>query len=96
MEEKVYSRAVSKSGLALRLLDGKNINRIFSRQEMEDFTKVFDWVQCDECEKWRVLPPEADIDVEQLPDLWYCHMMNEHDKRMDLQCSFPEKGTMTG
>ncbi|XP_076603728.1 MORC family CW-type zinc finger protein 3a isoform X2 [Chaetodon auriga] len=29
------------------------------------------WVQCDECLKWRKLPDG--IDVSKLPDKWYCH-----------------------
>ena len=30
------------------------------------------WVQCDKCSKWRRVP--FDVDVDQLPKVWYCHM----------------------
>lgn len=30
------------------------------------------WVQCDKCSKWRRVP--VDVDVDQLPKVWYCHM----------------------
>ena len=30
------------------------------------------WVQCDECSKWRKMPPGTDESA--LPDQWYCHM----------------------
>jgi hypothetical protein len=68
MEEKVYTRAVGKSSLALRLLDGKNIDRIFSKKEMEIMAQNYSWVCCDKCEKWRIFPPECDIDTEKLPE----------------------------
>ncbi|XP_028848039.1 MORC family CW-type zinc finger protein 3-like isoform X2 [Denticeps clupeoides] len=31
-----------------------------------------DWVQCDECLKWRKLPDG--INIKQLPENWFCHM----------------------
>jgi len=31
-----------------------------------------EWVQCDRCKKWRLLPPE--VDVSSLPSQWFCHM----------------------
>jgi hypothetical protein len=30
------------------------------------------WVQCDDCTKWRTLPPGTDLEA--LPDEWKCHM----------------------
>jgi hypothetical protein len=30
------------------------------------------WVQCDKCAKWRVLP--STVDVDKLPNQWYCEM----------------------
>ena len=83
MEEKVYTRAVSKSSLAQSLLDKKQFSRIFTRKEMDDFCKNYDWVQCDKCEKWRILPPECDIDVETLPD-----KVSEISFRLICFCNF--------
>mmetsp|Transcript_5854 Transcript_5854/g.16672 ORF Transcript_5854/g.16672 Transcript_5854/m.16672 type:complete len:1575 (+) Transcript_5854:419-5143(+) len=37
-----------------------------------------EWVQCDSCMKWRVLPDN--VKVSSLPELWYCHM-NIYDKK---------------
>jgi hypothetical protein len=68
MEEKVYSRAVNKTGLALRLLDGKSFERPFTDDEVADLLSRFDWVQCNKCDKWRVFPRESNVDVEALPD----------------------------
>lgn len=64
----MYSRAVNKSGLALRLLDGKSVQRCFTKDEVADLVGRFDWVQCNRCDKWRVFPPESNVDVEALPD----------------------------
>lgn len=55
MEEKVYARSVNKSGVALRVIDGKTFNRCFSRSELDDLQKNNQWVQCDLCDKWRRL-----------------------------------------
>ena len=38
-----------------------------------------EWVQCDECEKWRKVPPG--ISVDDFPDVWYCNM-NTWDKNL--------------
>ncbi|KAG2456514.1 MORC3 protein, partial [Polypterus senegalus] len=46
----------------------------FSSVPVEDTVTQPDqnWVQCDECRKWRKLPDG--IDTSELPDNWYCHM----------------------
>ncbi len=36
------------------------------------------WVQCDECEKWRKIP--GDVNVDALPEQWSCSL-NEWDKK---------------
>jgi len=77
MEEKVYSRSVNKTSLAARVLDQKHPARNFSKRELEDIMKICKWVQCDRCDKWRMLPPTTD--VAELPDKWYCYM-NVDDK----------------
>jgi hypothetical protein len=68
MEEKVYSRSVNKTGLGLRVVDGKDMLRNFSAKEVEDLNRVADWVQCDRCEKWRMFPAYANVDAEALPE----------------------------
>lgn len=77
MEEKVYSRSVNKTNLASRVIDNKDPQRNFTKGELEDVMKLCSWVKCDSCEKWRMFPP--DVDVEDLPDTWYCHL-NIHDE----------------
>ena len=63
MEQKVYSRAVNKSSMALRLLDGKNPERCFTNDEIDNIRAMDDWVQCDGCDKWRLLPPDHTMDL---------------------------------
>jgi len=87
MEEKIYSRQVNKSGLSSRVIDLKHPERHFTESELSDLFKMDDWVECDNCKKWRMLPPGSDI--ENLPDKWYCEM-NEGDKDRS-NCSALEK-----
>jgi len=46
-----------------------------------------EWVQCDDCKKWRVLPDN--VKASSLPDLWYCHM-NVYDPKRS-KCEAPEQ-----
>lgn len=86
LEEKVYSRSVNKSGLAARIVDQRNPQRNFTKKELENVLEVDNWVQCNKCEKWRMLPPN--VDPENLPDKWYCSM-NEDVEHAD--CSIEER-----
>jgi len=45
------------------------------------------WVQCDNCQKWRVLPPT--VSLADLPKHWYCEM-NTHDPPRS-NCDAPEQ-----
>lgn len=75
MEEKVYSRSVNKTSLAARVVDRKAPKRNFTQQELSDIMALDNWVQCDKCEKWRMLPPTlSQAEVDALPDVWYCKM----------------------
>lgn len=65
----MYSRAVNKTGLSLRVIDGKAMHRCFSAKEVEDLNRQIDWVQCDKCEKWRTFPPYANVDMDALPEM---------------------------
>lgn len=87
MEEKVYSRTVNKTGLALRIIDRKTIERSFSAQELNDLKKNDTWVQCDYCEKWRMLI--GDVKEEDIPEKWYCRM-NKSDP-LNNACTISEK-----
>ena len=59
--EKIYTRSVNKSGLALRVIDGKNFKSLFTEQELSNLVLNDTWVQCDKCEKWRMLRGEEDL-----------------------------------
>jgi hypothetical protein len=87
VEEKIYSRSVNKTGVSLRVIDNKSIARNFTERELQDLEETDTWVQCDRCEKWRMLPP--DIDQEDLPKEWYCEM-NERDE-VNNSCDVSEK-----
>jgi hypothetical protein len=71
-EEKVYSRSVNKTSLSLRVIDKKHPERNFKSSELQNLLETDTWVQCDHCEKWRMLPPEAD--VMNLPEKWFCRL----------------------
>jgi hypothetical protein len=45
------------------------------------------WVQCDACQKWRLLPDSVDMDT--LPERWYCEL-NKYDKKR-MTCTAPEQ-----
>jgi CW-type Zinc Finger len=87
MEEKIYARSVNKDGVSLRVIDGKSINRCFSSQEVAAMQQSLNWVQCDNCEKWRVLP-KSKIDLEALK-FWTCDM-NDSDP-LNQSCEKPER-----
>eukprot|EP00522_Entomoneis_paludosa_P014814 CAMPEP_0172450822 /NCGR_PEP_ID=MMETSP1065-20121228/9040_1 /TAXON_ID=265537 /ORGANISM="Amphiprora paludosa, Strain CCMP125" /LENGTH=1131 /DNA_ID=CAMNT_0013202661 /DNA_START=38 /DNA_END=3433 /DNA_ORIENTATION=- len=85
MEEKVYARAVTKTGLAMRIVDQKNMDKFFTSDQIADLQKNFTWAQCDKCSKWRVL---HEFENEELPDKWYCYM-NKDEK--NKTCDDPER-----
>jgi len=76
MEEKVYRRQVNKTSLSKRLIDRNNPTRHFTARELDDIGEVDLWVQCDSCDKWRMLHPC--MQNEAIPDKWYCSM-NTYD-----------------
>jgi hypothetical protein len=85
MEEKIYKRSVNKTGLALRIIDSKAIDGFFTAKELEDFQESQLWVQCDKCDKWRMLFGESEED---LPEKWFCEMnTDEHNNK----CELPER-----
>ena len=45
------------------------------------------WVQCDSCAAWRIVPPS--IDANELPDRWHCEMNTWDSKR--ASCSAAEE-----
>ena len=47
------------------------------------------WVQCDKCDKWRVLPPGVHLDADAE---WYCEM---HPDRALASCDVPEDSSGT-
>ena len=53
------------------------------------------WVQCEftTCQKWRKVPPH--IDVEDLPDVFYCRHMQPYDPK-HARCDIPEESTSSG
>jgi hypothetical protein len=68
MEEKIYKKAVNKTNLGNRVIDSKCFLRQFSKKEVGDLSSLNDWVQCDDCEKWRMLPSWSSVDATELPD----------------------------
>ncbi len=93
MEEKVFSRAMNKTSIGNRLIDGKKLHRCFEKGEIDSLTKVDDWVECTKCRKWRMFPPDHTGDVANIPEDWRCELMNKYDARITLTCSFEEKSS---
>merc|ERR1712194_95185 len=73
MEQKIYSRAATKTSLSNFVIDQQNPERSFTRRDL-DLLRVEDtWVCCNACNKWRMLPNHTPAEVvENLPDEWYC------------------------
>lgn len=72
MEQKVYSRIVNKTAIAARVIDKKQPQRNFTSRELDDILQIDNWVQCDECEKWRMLPPWVEPPGNSGDDTWAC------------------------
>lgn len=85
MEQKIYARSVTKTGVSHRVIDGKSLNRCFSAKELEDMQELITWVQCEKCEKWRVLLQPTE---DELPEKWYCEMNDDVDNN---SCDHPER-----
>ena len=83
----MYARCVTKTGVALRVIDKRSINRNFTKQELQNMMQHLTWVQCDKCSKWRVLLGEES--EEDLPAQWYCEL-NSADK-CNNTCQAEEK-----
>ncbi|GAV73139.1 zf-CW domain-containing protein [Cephalotus follicularis] len=61
-----YFQSVTENGVA---------NRLVSEMEPQAVDQPFEnWVCCDSCQKWRLLPFGANPDL--LPDKWLCSMLN--------------------
>lgn len=54
------------------------------------FVVVDNWVGCDKCQKWRLLPPG--VDEANLPKKWRCKMLNWLEEGMN-NCTIPEAET---
>lgn len=51
-----------------------------------------EWVQCDLCARWRLLPPPSDpLYPTELPDKWICTMNTWNPTQ--AMCSVPEDAT---
>jgi hypothetical protein len=92
MEEKIYARCVQKIGLAQRVVDNANPERMFDAEELGNLFGVDNWIQCDEpeCGKWRMLPHW--VSSESFDELskgnWTCKI-NTYDP-LCMACSDPE------
>lgn len=85
IEQKIYARSVMKNGLALRVIDDKSFERSFTKSELADLSTNITWVQCDNCNKWRML---SEGTGEELPDKWYCKDNVDLDHN---SCDRPER-----
>mmetsp|Transcript_29352 Transcript_29352/g.44430 ORF Transcript_29352/g.44430 Transcript_29352/m.44430 type:complete len:1363 (-) Transcript_29352:2133-6221(-) len=77
-----------KEKLELKLTASLNRKkRNVTEAELDVTDEDNQWVQCDKCSKWRVLP--SSVDVEKLPNQWYCEM-NKYDPTHN-SCDAPEQ-----
>eukprot|EP00529_Nitzschia_sp_RCC80_P006907 CAMPEP_0113524538 /NCGR_PEP_ID=MMETSP0014_2-20120614/46270_1 /TAXON_ID=2857 /ORGANISM="Nitzschia sp." /LENGTH=1527 /DNA_ID=CAMNT_0000422657 /DNA_START=287 /DNA_END=4870 /DNA_ORIENTATION=+ /assembly_acc=CAM_ASM_000159 len=56
-------------------------------EDKQDWVNEMEWVQCDSCHKWRVLP--SNVKVSDLPNKWYCNL-NVYDPKRNT-CDAPEQ-----
>ena len=54
---------VNKTGLSLRVIDGKSFKGSFTQKELEGMELNDTWAQCDRCEKWRMLHGQDEQDL---------------------------------
>ena len=54
---------------------------------MEGADAEVNWVQCNDCDTWRIVPPS--IDLNKLPNRWHCEMNTWDPKR--ASCSAAEE-----
>ena len=88
IEEKVFKKSINKSVLATRVTEEKHPENLFTASELEEMTEVDDWVQCDKCQKWRMLPrwcyPAGSPELESLTDAdkFECSI----EKKLNIAC----------
>jgi len=75
--QETFTKPKKKKGEKLeRRASGVTGGKDRKRKEPDGGIDVADddnqWVQCDTCSKWRVLP--STVDVDKLPNQWYCEM----------------------
>eukprot|EP00588_Corethron_pennatum_P008129 CAMPEP_0194296132 /NCGR_PEP_ID=MMETSP0169-20130528/55251_1 /TAXON_ID=218684 /ORGANISM="Corethron pennatum, Strain L29A3" /LENGTH=914 /DNA_ID=CAMNT_0039045509 /DNA_START=169 /DNA_END=2910 /DNA_ORIENTATION=- len=79
VSEKVVSGVDTKNESEIRVNDDADC------EEEEELS--LNWVQCDSCQKWRLLPKFVDMDL--LPEKWFCQL-NKYDSKRDT-CDAPEQ-----
>merc|ERR1712176_998803 len=84
-KESVTSESSKKKKKRKREKEAEQLGEEETTEEVEQ--NETEWVQCDSCKKWRVLPD--DVKATSLPDLWYCHMNIYDPKRSN--CDAPEQ-----
>lgn len=58
-----------------------------SDADSQDGAEDENWVKCDRCDKWRLIP--STIDTKDLPDKWFCEL-NSYDVKRN-HCNAPEQ-----
>lgn len=72
-----------KKGRSRRLGGINNKGKKTSHQEEQE------WVQCENCEKWRRLPSDGSVKSDSLPDAWFCNMNTWNPK--EASCFMDEE-----
>jgi len=87
MLKKVSEKVVSGQGVIG--VDTKNESDfgVDDDADCEEEELSLNWVQCDSCQKWRLLPKFVDMDL--LPEKWFCQL-NKYDSKRDT-CDAPEQ-----
>jgi len=68
--------------------------KVLATESLLEKKKEKEWVQCDGCNKWRVLPRFAD--AASLPDQWLCPMMADILCSSRLSCESPQEPLPAG
>ena len=83
--QKANERIIAKQEVVI----GEGFSRKNKKKEasVKEANEDVNWVQCDRCQKWRLLPPH--INMKSLPDVWFCEMNTYDEKRNN--CSAKEQ-----
>ncbi|XP_043713246.1 MORC family CW-type zinc finger protein 3-like [Telopea speciosissima] len=84
-----YAELEQWLGIQSNIYWDKNFDTLAVKKRNGKYEPDHEWVQCDKCRKWRVLP--SGFDSNKLPQQWFCQL-----PPFEQQCVIPEQQTGRG